>query len=68
MLERVEIPNKTTQLLNLNKRGEKYGHIGMQLLASILGLGGDNYPRQYIHINLMLIDTMDIYYPKPMDV
>jgi len=56
--ERVEVPNKTTQLLNLNKRGEKttqllnlnkrgdkYGHMGIQLLASILVLGGENSPR-----------------------
>jgi len=34
---------------------------GMQLFASILGLGGDNYPRQYIHINLMLIDNIWIF-------
>ena len=67
MPERVEIPNKTTQLLNLNKRGRSMA-MEIQLLASILGLGGENSPRQYMHINIKLIDTMDIYYPKPMDV
>ena len=58
MPERVEVPNKTTQLLNLE--GEKYGNTKIQLLASILGLGGENSPRQYMHINIKLIDTMDI--------
>ena len=40
----------------------------IQLLASILGLGGENSPIQYMHINIKLIDTMDIYYPEPIDV
>jgi len=68
VLERVEIPNKTTQLLNLNKRGKiwphrdaascKHSRIRGRQLSKTIHSYQPHVDRQH----------MDIYYPKPMDV
>ena len=37
VLERVEVPNKTTQLPIINKRGKKYGHKAELFMLAIEG-------------------------------
>jgi len=47
--------------------GEVWPH-GETAFCKHSWIRGRNPPSQYMHINIKLIDTMDIYYPKPMDV